>query len=108
MASSGTASLEIALLQVPMVITYKLIAYNILLGRLIDQYAVYWFTEYYCRQVGGERANSGEATSDNLAAELDKILIDAAYHQTMCTYLAADKTTVRAGWRALKIWRILL
>lgn len=97
MTSSGTASLEIALLQVPMVITYKLSPLTYYLGRWLINTRFIGLPNIIAGKSVVKELIQGEATSDNLAAELDKILVDRVYHQAICTNLQLIKMQLGQG-----------
>jgi lipid-A-disaccharide synthase len=79
MTTSGTASLEIALLGVPMAIAYKLSSLTYWLGRLLVKTPYIGLPNIILGKAAVKELIQHEATAENLAAEITKILSDTAY-----------------------------
>ncbi|NOT84709.1 MAG: lipid-A-disaccharide synthase [Methylococcaceae bacterium] len=96
MICSGTASLETALLQVPMVITYKLSPFTYWVRWLINTPFIGLPNIMAGKAVVKELIQQ-DATPEALAAEVDKILTDADYRQNMCAELQQIKQQLGQG-----------
>ncbi|MDD1608914.1 MAG: lipid-A-disaccharide synthase [Methylococcaceae bacterium] len=83
MTTSGTATLEIALLTVPMVICYKLSPLTYWLGRLLVKTPFIGLPNIVAGKSIVKEFIQHEATADNLAAEVERILTDQDYRETM-------------------------
>jgi lipid-A-disaccharide synthase len=83
MTSSGTATLEVALLTVPMVICYKLSAITYYLGRLLVKTPFIGLPNIVAGKSIVKEFIQHEATAENLAAEVERILTDKAYTKMM-------------------------
>ncbi len=79
MTTSGTATLEIALLAVPMVIAYKLATLTYWLGRLLVNTPFIGLPNIVLGKRIVKELIQHEATAGNLAAEVQRILTDKAY-----------------------------
>jgi len=97
MTTSGTATLEIALLGVPMVITYKLAPITYLLGRLLVNTAFIGLPNIILGKAFIKELIQHEATADNLAQEIEKLLLDSAYAEQMRVNLHQVKHLLGAG-----------
>ena len=83
MTTSGTATLEIALLDVPMVITYKLAALTYYLGRLLIKTPFIGLPNIVFGKAIIKELIQHEANADNLVKELSLILTDKDYADQM-------------------------
>ncbi len=83
MTTSGTATLEIALLTVPMVITYKLASLTYWLGRWLVKTPFIGLPNIVLGKRIVKELIQHEATADNLAAEVKRILTDKTYADDM-------------------------
>jgi lipid-A-disaccharide synthase len=83
MTTSGTATLEIALLNVPMVIAYKLSPLTYLLGRLLVNIAFIGLPNIIAGKKIVTELIQHEASAKNLAAEINRLLTDKACAQTL-------------------------
>jgi lipid-A-disaccharide synthase len=83
MTTSGTATLEIALLGVPMVITYKLAALTYYLGRLLINTPFIGLPNIVFGKAIIKELIQHEANADNLVKELSLILTDKDYADQM-------------------------
>lgn len=97
MTCSGTASLEVALLQIPMVITYKLSPLTYYLGRWLINTPFIGLPNIIMGKAVMKELIQGEATSYALAVEVDQILFDSAYRQAMCEHLQQIKQRLGEG-----------
>jgi lipid-A-disaccharide synthase len=97
MASSGTASLEIALLTVPMLICYKLSAITYWLGRLLVKTPFIGLPNIVAGKRIVKEFIQHEATAEVLAAEVEQILTDATYGETMRENLTVVKQQLGEG-----------
>lgn len=79
MTTSGTASLEIALLGVPMVIAYKLSPLTYRLGRLLVKTPYIGLPNIILGKLAVKELIQHEASAENLALEIAKILKDRSY-----------------------------
>ena len=83
MTTSGTATIEIALLTVPMVITYKLAALTYWLGRWLVNTPFIGLPNIILGKGFIKELIQHEATSENLAEEIERILTDKFYADQM-------------------------
>ena len=83
MTTSGTATIEIALLTVPMVITYKLAALTYWLGRWLVNTPFIGLPNIILGKGFIKELIQYEATSENLAEEIERILTDKFYADQM-------------------------
>ena len=83
MTTSGTATIEIALLNVPMVITYKLAAFTYWLGRWLVNTPFIGLPNIILGKGFIKELIQHEATSENLAEEIERILTDKFYADQM-------------------------
>ncbi len=97
MTSSGTASLEIALLTVPMLICYKLSAITYWLGRLLVKTPFIGLPNIVAGKLIVKEFIQHEATADVLATEVERILTDATYRETMRENLTVVKQQLGEG-----------
>ncbi|WP_027157303.1 lipid-A-disaccharide synthase [Methylobacter luteus] len=97
MTTSGTVTLEIALLTVPMVITYKLSPLTYLLGRWLVNTPFIGLPNIVAGKGIVQEFIQHEATSANLVAEVDRILTDKVYACAMRDNLAQIKAQLGEG-----------
>ncbi|MCX7099334.1 MAG: lipid-A-disaccharide synthase [Methylococcales bacterium] len=97
MTSSGTVTLEVALLLVPMVITYKLAAFTYFLGKRLVKTPFIGLPNIVLGKRIIKELIQDEATGDSLAAEIKKILTDRAYADRMRNDLTLVKTQLGQG-----------
>jgi lipid-A-disaccharide synthase len=83
MTTSGTASLEIALLGVPMVIAYKLSPLTYWLGRLLVKTPFIGLPNIMLGKTAVKELIQHQANAENLVTEISKILKDQAYADQM-------------------------
>ncbi len=97
MTTSGTATLEIALLAVPMVIAYKLAPITYRLGRLLVKAPFIGLPNIIAGNGIIKEFIQHEASPDNLAAEVLRILTDKAYNADMRDNLSQVKQRLGPG-----------
>jgi lipid-A-disaccharide synthase len=103
MTTSGTATLEIALLTVPMVIAYRLSPITYSLGRWLVNTSFIGLPNIIAGKGVIKELIQHQATSDNLAAEICKILTDTNYAQTMQRNLIDVKKLLGQGGGSRKM-----
>ncbi len=97
MTSSGTATLEMALMGVPMVVSYRLAWLTYILGRLLVK------TPYIClvNIIAGKKIVEEyiqyEATPNAMKEEIARILTNEGYAARMCFELADVKNKLGSG-----------
>lgn len=97
MTTSGTATLEIALLTVPMVITYKLASITYWLGRWLVNTPFIGLPNIILGKGFIKELIQHEATAENLAAEIERILTDQPYADQMRVNLSHVKQQLGQG-----------
>lgn len=97
MTTSGTATLEIALLMIPMVICYKLSPLTYWLGRLLVKTPFIGLPNIVAGKSIVKEFIQHEATSENLAAEIEQILTNENYRVTMRENLQTVKQRLGQG-----------
>ncbi|MDP3877883.1 MAG: lipid-A-disaccharide synthase [Methylobacter sp.] len=97
MTTSGTATLEIALLTVPMVIAYKLSPLTYWLGRWLVNTPFIGLPNIVSGKLIIKELIQHEATAGNLSAEVLRILTDQAYADAMRQNLAQVKQQLGQG-----------
>jgi len=83
MTTSGTASLEIALLGVPMLIAYRLSPLTYYLGRLLIRIPFIGLPNIIAGRAIVKELIQTEASASNMATEIERLLSDSAY-RTRC------------------------
>ncbi len=97
MTTSGTASLEIALLGVPMVIAYKLSPLTYWLGRHLVKTPYIGLPNIILGKRAIQELIQSDASAINLATEIIKILSDEAYAGQICEDLRQVKQKLGEG-----------
>jgi len=97
MTTSGTATLEIALLTVPMVIAYKLASLTYWLGRWLVNTPFIGLPNIVLGKGIVKELIQHEASADNLAAEVKRILTDKIYADEMRANLIQVKEKLGPG-----------
>ncbi|UOA08690.1 lipid-A-disaccharide synthase [Methylobacter sp. S3L5C] len=97
MTTSGTATLEIALLTVPMVIAYKLSTLTYWLGRWLVNISFIGLPNIILGKAFVKELIQHEATADNLAAEVKRILTDKTYADEIRANLILVKQQLGQG-----------
>ena len=108
MTTSGTASLEIALLGIPMVITYRLSPLTYWLGRLLVKTPYIGLPNIILGKPAIKELIQQEASAENLAAEISKILTDEAYANQICQDLLLAKKQLGEGGGSKKMAMLAL
>jgi len=97
MTTSGTATLEIALLEIPMLIAYKLSPITYWLGRWLVNTPFIGLPNIILGKSIIKEFIQHDANAENLAAEVVLMLQDPAYNQIMRTHLALVKQQLGQG-----------
>ncbi|WP_411726860.1 lipid-A-disaccharide synthase [Methyloglobulus sp.] len=97
MTTSGTASLEIALLGVPMVIAYKLSPLTYWLGRWLVKTPYIGLPNIMLGKLAVKELIQHEASAENMAAEISKILKDKPYAEQIRQDLLQVKQQLGEG-----------
>lgn len=97
MTTSGTATLEIALLTVPMVIAYKLSPLTYRLGRWLVNTPFIGLPNIVAGKSIIKEFIQQEATAENLAAEIKRLLTDEIYANEMRENLRQVKVRLGQG-----------
>jgi lipid-A-disaccharide synthase len=97
MTTSGTATLEVALLTVPMVIVYKLAPITYWLGRLLVKTPFIGLPNIIAGKSIVKELIQHEATAENMADEIKRILSDPIYQGQMRENLSQVKQTLGQG-----------
>lgn len=108
MTTSGTATLEIALLGVPMVIGYKLAWLTYWLGRWLVKTPFIGLPNIIAGQRIVKELIQQEATADHLAEELRLILTEPSYAMQMREQLADVKRKLGSGGASKKMAELAL
>ncbi|MEE9338072.1 MAG: lipid-A-disaccharide synthase [Methylococcaceae bacterium] len=95
MTTSGTATLEIALLKIPMVITYKLSPITYFLAKYLVITKFIGLPNIIAGKQVVKELIQKEATEENLANEISKILDNPSYREKMLAEL--DKVKEKLG-----------
>ena len=94
MTVSGTATLEVALLGVPMVIVYRLAALSYWIGRLLIKVPFIGLPNILRGKGIVREFIQDEATPEHIAGEIRKILDDSVYRNAMREELVAVRETL--------------
>ena len=97
MTTSGTATLEIALLNTPMVIAYKLSPLTYLLGKMLVNIAFIGLPNIIAGKKIVTELIQNDASPENLALEINHLLTDKNYAQTMREALSQVKQQLGQG-----------
>lgn len=97
MTTSGTATLEVALLTVPMIIVYKLAPITYWLGRLLVNTPFIGLPNIVAGKSIIKELIQHEATADAMAEEIRRILTDIPYQQQMRDNLSQVKHALGQG-----------
>jgi lipid-A-disaccharide synthase len=97
MTTSGTATLEVALLKVPMVIAYKLSPLTYWLGRLLVKTRFIGLPNIIAGQAIVKELIQQALTPDHLVDEMDRILNDVDYRQRMIEHLDSVRHKLGTG-----------
>ncbi len=97
MTTSGTASLEIALLQVPMVIAYRLSGLTYILGKYLVKSKFIGLPNIIAGKGIIKELIQHDVSADNLANEIEHLLFDQAYRQQILLALTDVKNKLGEG-----------
>jgi len=97
MTTSGTASLEIALLQVPMVIAYRLSPLTYWLGKQLVKIPFIGLPNIIAGKAIVKELIQDAVTAENLAAEIERLLYAASYRETVINELRRVKRLLGEG-----------
>lgn len=97
MTTSGTATLEIALLGVPLLIAYRLSAISYWLGRWLVKIPFIGLPNIIAGRAVAREFIQHALTADNLATEIDRLLFDPAYRDACRQGLQQVKTRLGPG-----------
>ncbi|MEQ1559851.1 MAG: lipid-A-disaccharide synthase [Methyloglobulus sp.] len=97
MTTSGTASLEIALLGVPMLIAYKMSTLNYRLGKWLVKIPYIGLPNIILGKPAVKEFIQDDATAENMAAEIARILTDKLYAEKIRDDLYAVKQLLGEG-----------
>ncbi len=103
MTSSGTVTIEIALLTVPMVITYKLSPITYWLGKLLVKTPFIGLPNIVAGRKIVQEFIQHAAQAENLALEINRILTNTDYAGEMRKNLKEVKTTLGSGGGSKKM-----
>ncbi len=108
MTTSGTATLEVALLNIPMVIVYKLSSLTYLLARYLVNIKSIGLPNIIVGTPIIKELIQHHATADNMSAEIIKILKDDVYRQEMQAALKQVRVKLGKGEGSKNMARIVL
>ncbi len=108
MTTSGTATLEIALLTVPMVIAYKLSPLTYRLGRWLVNTPFIGLPNIVSAKSVIKELIQHDATAENLSAEITRILTDNAYTDDMRKNLGQVKQQLGQGGGSKNMAQLVL
>jgi len=97
MTTSGTATLEVALMTIPMVITYKLAAITYWLGRCLVNTPFIGLPNIVLGKLAIKELIQQAATPQNIVTEIKRILLDKAYADKMHDDLLLVKQQLGQG-----------
>ncbi|MCQ8103141.1 lipid-A-disaccharide synthase [Methylomonas sp. SURF-2] len=97
MTTSGTASLEIALLQVPMLIAYRLSPFTYWLGKQLVHIPYIGLPNIIAGKAIVKELIQDAVSAENLAAEIESLLFDTDYRHSVLTELRRVKTLLGEG-----------
>jgi len=97
MTTSGTATIEVALMAIPMVITYKLAAITYWLGRWLVNTPFIGLPNIVLGKLAIKELIQQAATSENIIAEVKRILLDKPYADAMHENLFLVKKQLGQG-----------
>jgi lipid-A-disaccharide synthase len=97
MTTSGTASLEIALLQIPMVIAYRLSAITYFLGKYLVNTKFIGLPNIIAGKRIVKELIQHDLTVEKMTEEIDRIIQDKSYRATMLNELAIVKEKLGQG-----------
>jgi lipid-A-disaccharide synthase len=108
MTTSGTATLEIALLNIPMVIAYKLSPSTYLLGKILVNIAFIGLPNIIAGKKIVTELIQHQANPENLAIEINRLLNDVEYKNTMQNALIKVKQQLGKGGGSINMATLVL
>ncbi len=100
MAASGTVTLELALLQIPMLVSYRLSAMTYFLGRRFIKVDFASLVNLVAGEAVVPELLQDEATAENIATSLQQLWPGSQAHAVMTTKLAEVKDALGQGGAA--------
>ena len=97
MTTSGTATLEVALMSIPMVITYKLTTITYWLGRWLVNTPFIGLPNIVLGKLAIKELIQHDATPEHIVIEIKRILLDKSYADTMRADLLLVKELLGQG-----------
>lgn len=97
MTTSGTATLEVALMSIPMVITYKLTSITYWLGRWLVNTPFIGLPNIILGKLAIKELIQHDATPEHIVIEIKRILLDKSYADTMRADLLLVKELLGQG-----------
>ena len=97
MTTSGTATLEVALMSIPMVITYKLTSITYWLGRWLVNTPFIGLPNIILGKLAIKELIQHDATPEHIVIEIKRILLDKSYADTMRADLLLVKGLLGQG-----------
>lgn len=97
MTTSGTASLEIALLQVPMLIAYRLSPFTYWLGKQLVKIPFIGLPNIIAGKAIVKELIQDAVSAENLAGEMKRLLFDVEYRQYVLAELQRVKSLLGEG-----------
>jgi len=97
MTTSGTATLEVALMSIPMVITYKLTSITYWLGRWLVNTPFIGLPNIVLGKLAIKELIQHDATPEHIVIEIKRILLDKSYADTMRADLLLVKELLGQG-----------
>ncbi len=97
MTTSGTATLEVALMSIPMVITYKLTTITYWLGRWLVNTPFIGLPNIVLGKLAIKELIQHDATPEHIVIEIKRILLDKSYSDTMRADLLLVKELLGQG-----------
>lgn len=108
MTTSGTATLEVALMTIPMVITYKLATITYWLGRCLVNTPFIGLPNIVLGKLAIKELIQHDATPEHIVIEIKRILQDKSYADTMRADLLLVKEQLGQGGGSINIANLAL
>ena len=108
MTTSGTATLEVALMTIPMVITYKLATITYWLGRCLVNTPFIDLPNIVLGKLAIKELIQHDATPEHIVIEIKRILQDKSYAAAMRADLLLVKEQLGQGGRSINIANLAL
>ena len=101
--ASGTATLETALAETPMIIIYKMAPLTLMLARKIVKIKFFGLCNIVADKKVAEELLQEDASPDNIQREAVKILFDGTYHREICNNLKIVRKNLQSDKATLSI-----